>query len=63
MANVVFVDGLHYEPKELEKMPWLKASLSFRVDDFIQLLEKHKNERGFVNVDVKVDKRVHGIVR
>lgn len=56
MADKIFADGFHYEPKEIEKAPWIKGQISVRVNDAIAFLQKHKNERGFVTIDVKVGK-------
>ena len=54
--QTIFADGVLYEPKEIENMPWLKAALSFRVKDFKEFLDTHVNDRGYVNCDVKVGK-------
>jgi len=56
MAEKIFVEGLFFkEPNEKVKN-FIKANLSFNVVKFTEWLQKQTNERGYVNVDVKVGK-------
>jgi hypothetical protein len=55
----VFVDGMIFKtPDEntKEKAPWIKGKISFKADEFIAFLQKHKSETGWVNVDLKKSK-------
>lgn len=56
MGNKIFADGIRFE-KRPEKAPeWIKGRVSFKVDDAIGFLEKYKNDRGWVNLDLKQSK-------
>ena len=55
----IWADGFRFDltdAKTREKAPWIKAKLSVRVDDAIAFLKKHKNDKGFVNIDIKMSK-------
>jgi hypothetical protein len=54
MADKVFANGII--AKRRENAPdFVKASLSFKVDEAVEFLQKHA-KNGWVNVDVKVGK-------
>jgi len=56
MSDIIFADGAHYE-RRTDKMPeFIVGRLSFNVDTFIEFLQKHKNDRGYVNLDIKTGK-------
>lgn len=55
-APKIFGEGFNYEPKELEKAPWIKGQLSIKVVQAIEFLQKHQNDRGYVNLDLKEGK-------
>lgn len=44
--------GLFAKPPRDNAPSFMKASLSFHVDNFIDFLNKHKNSSGYVNVDI-----------
>ena len=51
-----FVDGMRFE-KPNEKAPeWIKGKISIEVAKLIPWLEANKNERGWVNIDLKKSK-------
>ena len=50
----IFADGCSFFPPRDNAPSWIKGQLSFRVKDFIEFLEKHKNEKGFVAVDINL---------
>lgn len=55
MSEPVFLDGL-IAKRPHEKAPsFVKARLSFKVDDFIKFLQRYQN-KGWVNADLKVSK-------
>jgi len=58
-TNKIWADGFKFElpdARTKEKAPWIKAKLSIRVEDAIEFLKKYKNDRGFVNIDIKMSK-------
>lgn len=46
----VFADGFFIEKKEIEKAPWVKASISITVAQAIPFLQKHEKVGGYVNL-------------
>lgn len=58
MADItekVFPAGLIYKAPNPRAPAWVKANLSFKVDEFIAWLKAHENA-GWVNVDIKESK-------
>lgn len=51
----VFPAGLIYKAPSPRAPAWVKANLSFKVDEFIAWLKQYDNN-GWVNVDVKESK-------
>lgn len=51
----VFPAGLIYKQPSPRAPQWIKANLSFKVDEFIAWLKQYDNN-GWVNVDVKESK-------
>lgn len=49
----VFADGFFAEKKEIEKAPWVKASISIKVSDATPFLQMHENKGGYVNLTLK----------
>lgn len=52
----IFADGLKFElPNEQvkEKAPWIKGKISVKAAEFIIFLQKHQNNAGYVNIDLK----------
>lgn len=57
--EIIFAEGFRIDlPDERTKeaAPWVKSKISVRVDDAIEFLKKYRNDRGFVNIDVKLSK-------
>ncbi len=55
----VFVDGLIFkapDEKTKEKAPWIKGKISVKVPEFINFLNKHNTNAGWVNIDLKKSK-------
>ena len=60
----VFAEGIFFQPispEVKEKAPWLKGKLSFNVNEFTAFLKKHVNEKGFVNIDMKLSQKTNKI--
>lgn len=57
--KTVFADGIFFTRRAVlvEKRPklpeFIKGSLSFKVDEAVAFLKQHKNEAGYVNLDLK----------
>ena len=49
----IFAEGLSFNKPHQNAPEWVKGKVSVKVEDFIIFLNKHKNERGYVNVDLK----------
>lgn len=57
--KVIFAEGFRIDLPDQntkDKAPWIKSKISVRVDDAIEFLKKYRNDRGFVNIDVKLSK-------
>jgi hypothetical protein len=55
----IFVDGLIFkapDEKTKEKAPWIKGKISVKVPEFINFLNKHNTNGGWVNIDLKKSK-------
>lgn len=50
------VDGLFIERPNEKAPSFVKAKASIQVDKFILFLEKHKNAKGYVNLDLLTSK-------
>ena len=56
MADIIFAEGASYE-RRTDKMPeFIVGRLSFNVDKFVEFLQQHRNDRGYVNLDIKTSK-------
>lgn len=53
--NKIFADGFIYKTPSPKAPEFIKANLSFKVEEFIKFLQANDNG-GWVNVDVKVSK-------
>ena len=53
-----FVSGLYLSegPAHLE---WLPYKLGIKVDQFKEFLDQNKNEKGYVNIDIKIGQNSH----
>lgn len=54
-TETIFADGIFYEIP-VNAPEWVKGKLSVRVSQFIEFLNKHQNEAGYINLDLKVAK-------
>lgn len=56
MADKIFADGARFERPNSTAPEFIKGKLSFNADTFTSFLNKHKNIRGYVNLDLKQSK-------
>jgi hypothetical protein len=56
MSEKVFAKGLYAKAKNEKAPAFVKGSLSIKVEDFITFLNEHKNEQGYVNLDLLENK-------
>ncbi len=49
--ETIFVDGMFFNKKHENAPDFVLGSVSFKVDEMIAFLQKHKKEDGYVNVD------------
>ena len=49
----IFVDGVRFEKPREGAPEFVKGRLSFKVDEAVAFLQKHKTESGWVNADLK----------
>lgn len=47
-----FPDGIFYKKPREGAPEFVRGSLSFKVDEAVAFLQKHKNEAGYVNLDM-----------
>jgi len=51
----IFIDGLRLSKPSPKAPEWIKAKVSFKVDELIEFLKKH-DKNGWVNADLKESK-------
>lgn len=56
MADKIFVDGLRFDRPNEKAPEWVKGKLSIFADKLIPFIEKYRNERGYLNLDLKESK-------
>lgn len=56
MSEKVFAKGLFAKAKNEKAPAFVKGSLSIKVEDFITFLNEHKNDSGYVNLDLLENK-------
>ncbi len=56
MTEKIFADGMRYEPPSDKAPDWVKGKISIKVEAFIKFLQAQENERGWINLDIKVSK-------
>jgi len=52
MADKIFAGGMRFEKPKEGTPDFVKGRLSFKVDEAVEFLQKYKNEKGWVNVDL-----------
>jgi hypothetical protein len=51
-----FPEGIFFNKPKEGAPDFVRGSISFNVDQAIEFLQKHKNEKGYVNVDMLLSK-------
>jgi len=59
MADDNLVKGVYLKTPHEKAPDFVKRKVSIKVDDFIQYLQEHKNESGYVNFDLNEAKSGH----
>lgn len=52
----IFVDGLSFQEKHIEKAPWVKAKIGLKMDKFIEFAKSHTDDRGWLNMTLAESK-------
>lgn len=53
MNDVIFLEGLSIKPPHEKAPSWVKGKVSIKVNEFIEALKQHQNDKGWVNIDLK----------
>lgn len=54
--EAVFLNGFIFKRPHESAPDWVKGSMSIKVDEAIEFLNKHKKQDGWVNADLLVSK-------
>lgn len=49
--------GFFLKPPHEKAPDWVKGQIGIKVEDAIEYLKQHENERGYVNLDLKESKQ------
>lgn len=52
MSDKIFAGGMRFEKPKEGTPEFVKGRLSFKVDEAVEFLQKYKNEKGWVNIDL-----------
>jgi len=56
MADKIFIDGMKFERPSPKCPEWIKGKISVKVDEFLTFAKKNENDRGYLNIDLKLSK-------
>lgn len=56
MADTIFAKGFFFERPSDKSPEFVKGKISIKVEDAISFLTEHKNEKGYVNLDLLMSK-------
>lgn len=56
MTDTIFADGFRFDRPRDGAPEFIKGRLSVRAEQAIPFIQAHANERGYVNLDLKVSK-------
>lgn len=56
MKEKIFVDGMKFENPPATAPSFVKGRISIKADALIAFCQKHQNEKGWLNVDLKESK-------
>lgn len=54
MADKIFASGFYFEKPKQGSPSWIKGKMSIKAPDAIPFLQKHQNNAGYVNLDLKM---------
>ena len=54
--ETVFAEGAYFDRPHENAPDFIKGNLSFQADRFIEFLQKHKDDKGYVRLDLKTSK-------
>lgn len=60
MADKIFADGIRFDKPRDGAPEFVRGRISIQADQAIPFIEKYKNEKGWVNLDLK--KSVSGVL-
>ena len=52
MTDKIFANGFYFEKPRPNAPEFVKASLSFKVENFTEYLNSKANAKGYVNIDI-----------
>ncbi len=52
MNEKIFPEGISFIPKKPNQPDFVRGQLWIRVDELVPFLERHKDEKGSVNIDI-----------
>ena len=52
-GNNIFVDGMFFDKPSAGAPDFVKGKISVKVETLVPFLEEHKNDKGYVNIDLK----------
>lgn len=55
--ETIFADGIKYERPQPGAPEFVKGKFGINVDEFVAFLQKHKNAKGWVNLDFLKSKK------
>ena len=59
MSDNKLAKGIYFKTPHENAPDWVKRKVSVNVDQFIEFLQEHKNDSGYVNFDLKEAKSTH----
>jgi len=54
MSNKIFAQGIFFQEKHANAPSFILGDVSFKVSEAIEFLKKYKNDKGFVNITLKI---------
>lgn len=56
MSKIIFADGFIFKPKHEKAPDWIRGGVSIKANEAIAFIEKHKSERGWLDLDLCLSK-------
>lgn len=54
--NIIFIDGLKFDKPNEGAPEFIKGKLSIHAERLTKFIAEHKNENGYINIDLKKSK-------